>query len=199
MSVDTVPAGTATLKFRYHMYGAHMQDFFIYWETSSAATQLWTKSGQQHNLTNSQWALATVDMSDHIGETGKIAIVARIGASSSFKGDAAFCDWDIERSYDDDFSLQDSTANWRINTGSENSNDPTDALDLSTTTTIADEQSVGSARFNLNYGTTPSSSTGPDEHYDDGNYSRYIYFEQSGANNTTVKCYIARRTNSVTI
>ena len=199
MSVAT--AGTATLTFRYHMYGDDMNDFYIFWETSSAATQLWTKSGQQHPQGSTQaWSLATVDMSSHIGETGKISIVGVISANSSYHGDAAFCAWNIERSYDDDFSLQDSTSNWKISTSSASSSDPTDALDLSTTTTIADEANIGNGKFNLSYGDTASTSTGPDKHHDNGTYSRYIYFEQSGMTQITpTRGYIARRASDITI
>ena len=205
MTVDTNASGTATLTFRYHMYGADMESYYVYWETISGGTvghtQLWTKTGQQQIASNRGWDQATIDMTPFIGTTGYLKLVAVLSPSTGFKNDAAFCQFYFDRSYGSNNSYSYTNASAWLSHDSGNavaSSNPVDALTINTPNT-RNSTNVANATWSITNATTPSVDTGPDKHHNDGSTNTYLYFESSGASKSYTAGYLVKSHITFTI
>ena len=206
MTVDTNASGTAELTFRYHMYGADIETYYVYWEVISGGTvghtQLWSKTGQQQIYATRQWDLATIDMTSFRGTTGRLKLVAALSPSTGFKNDAAFCRFSITRSDAGAINWMYSNAGGAVRTHATNSSvvgtNPVDALTINTPTTLTGSNN-SNGTWAVTGGATPSVDTGPDKHYNDGTTNTYLYFESSSASKSLSHLYLAESVNTFTI
>ena len=197
---------TAELTFRYHMYGADMQSYYVYWEVISGGTvghtQLWSKTGQQHTSTTDQWDLATIDMTSFRGTTGRLKVVALLSPNTAFKNDAAFLRFIITRSDAGSTNWMYTNAGGAVRTHGASSavvsSNPVDALTINSPNTLNGSNN-SNGTWGVTSGATPSVDTGPDKHYNDGSGNTYLYFESSGASDTSAKVYLAENVSTITI
>tara|TARA_X000001382_G_scaffold90771_1_gene65408 strand:+ start:30 stop:551 length:522 start_codon:yes stop_codon:yes gene_type:complete len=173
------------------MYGSEMESFYVYWEVGSTRSQLFGKSGQQHTSDTDEWDLATVDMTNYAGQTGKLVIVAIIYANGDYRSDAAFCDFSLSGT-----AVNTTPSDWRTSSSSSTGNSRSSALAFSTT---VNPGGTVSRRWNITSGATPSSNTGPDKHHDNSSSSSYIYYEASGGSTSIARGYIIRSLSSYTV
>jgi len=185
---------SAELTFRYHMFGSEMESFYLYWEVvGNNRVLLWSKSGQQHTSDTDEWDLATVDVTDYVGESGKLILVGIIGADADFKTDAAFCDFNLNGTVSNTTSN-----NWRTHSLSNAPSTNSSSYAAATSTTLTPGESAFNS-WNIRSGSTPSSSTGPDKHYNNSSSSTYIYYEGSGGSTNTSKGFAIRSRFEYTI
>lgn len=184
---------SAELTFRYHMFGSEMESFYLYWEVGTGRSLLWSKSGQQHTSATDEWDLATVDVSSYVGQSGKLILVAIIAANGDFKTDAAFCDFNLNGTVSNTTSN-----NWRTHSlaNAPNTNSSSYAAQTSATVTPGTNTSRS---WSIRSGSTPSGSTGPDNHYNNNSSSTYIYYEGSGGSTSTSKGFAIRSRFEYTI
>jgi len=184
---------SAELTFRYHMYGSEMESFYLYWEVGTGRSLLWSESGQQHTSDTDEWDLATVDVSSYVGQSGKLILVAIIGANADFKTDAAFCDFNLNGTVSNTTSN-----NWRTHYLADAPNTNSSSYASQTSTTV-NPGGTTSRTWSIISGATPSSSTGPDKHYNNNSSSTYIYYEGSGGSTSTSKGFAIRSRFEYTI
>lgn len=197
---------TAELTFRYHMWGADMQSYYLYWEVISGGTightQLWSKTGQQHTSATDEWDLATVDMTSFRGTTGRLKLVAALSPNTGFKNDAAFCRFGITRSDAGSLYWMYSNSAGAVRThGSSSavvSSNPVDALTINSPNTLNGSNN-SNGTWGVTSGATPSVDTGPDRHYLNTTGNTYLFFESSGASNASAKVYLAEDNSTITI
>lgn len=207
MTVDTNSSETAQLTFRFHMYGADMKTYYVYWETISGGTightQLWSETGQQQIYASREWDQATIDMTSFRGTTGRLKIVALLPPSTGFKNDAAFCRFIITRSdASGSTNWMYSNAGGGVRTHAANSSvassNPVDALTINTPTTLTGSNN-SNGTWAVTSGTTPSVDTGPDKHYNNVFANNYLYFESSSASKSLTNVYLAESVSTITI
>lgn len=193
-SADTWANEGDFITFRYHMFGSGMESFYVFWEVGSGRSLKWSKTGQQHTSETDEWDLATIDMSSNIGQTGQIQIVVIVGANGNGLSDGAFCD----------FQLRGQTifptiaSNWRTHTLADRSNGNSTNAAASLSTTVIPSTST-SRTWSVRSGPTATSSTGPDQHYDNNSSSDYIYYESSGGSTSTDTGFCIRANSTITI
>lgn len=190
--------GTAQISLRYHMYGSDMGTVYLYWESGSTYTLIWSKAGQQQTSSTNVWRLndSGTTLDGKAGETGNFVFVYLKGGNQGFRGDAAFCEIYLSRSTGSTVNLSDDSL-WRTTASNSASISLTDARSRSTSNSLP-SNSI-STWCNEGGGPTPSSNTGPDKHHNDGSTNDYLYFEASGSTFSYNRYYTMRTASSYTL
>ena len=190
--------GTAQVSFKYHMYGADMGTVYLYWESGSTYTLLWSKAGQQHSGHTYSWTVgnSSTTLNGKAGETGKLVFVYFKGANKGYRGDAAFCEIELSRSTGSTIALS-SAPFWKTTASNSSVSSLTSARSRSATSTVS--TNVNSTWSYDAGGPTPSANTGPDKHHNNLSYWDYIYFEASGTTTSADRYYTMRTANSYTL
>lgn len=190
--------GTAQISLRYHMYGSDMGTVYLYWESGSTYTLIWSKVGQQQTSSTNVWRLndSGTTLDGKAGETGNFVFVYFKGANKGYRGDAAFCEIYLSRSTGSTVNLSDDSL-WRTTASGSSVSSLTSARSRSTSNSLPSNSS--NTWCNEGGGPTPSSNTGPDRHHNNSSSSDYLYFEASGSSTSVDRYYTMRTASSYTL
>ncbi len=201
MTVDTTvgSSNTCTWSMRYHMYGSSIGRFEVYVEQSGSFTRILEKVNQQHTSTTDEWDLFTYDfMPSFAGQDIRIYCIYKHLADVSFRADVAIDALTLTTNGTAvDFSGENNSARWRE--GGEHGS-LTAAQTNSSWTAL--NTTLDNRKWNIDPGgPTVSSTTGPDQAYDNNINTAYIYFEASVTGQTLpqTKWYPLRTTDVISV
>lgn len=173
---------------KYYAYGSSIGTTYVFWYSGGTLNLLRSITGQQHTGATQTWNSYTEDLSSYSGQTGYIVYAYKTG--TNFYQDIQFDEMSIDilgptttlapdsglwaRNTSYTTSLSYPSLNWSNNT-----------IYTSTSPTYI---------WNLDAGGTPSSSTGGTLDASGSSTGKYLYFEGSSPNYTTLSRYYWFRT-----
>lgn len=193
--------GPSTFSFYYHGYGQSIEPCYVYFVNSATnAVNLLTyfgTAGQTHTAHSSPWTSVTLNLSSYAGQTGRIAFVQEI--PGNFYGDMAVNGGIYTPSGGTPVDMRMDTSTGQSYWG-HSWNFSTTTAAARTTTLYALGTQVQNGRWQTTLGSTPSTATGPDNAWDNSNFTAYAYFEASAYSSATAGYYsVLKLTNNITI